>query len=268
MRVYLAMFALCIIAVIMISEPHYSPTLPQNNAQTQPQSGVTTTQAADQNRKPCHDATKSDSSPPKWYAPLERPEWWLVILGFPTLAVLLWQAIVSGIAARAAAQNIELYINKERARVRIEMKPLVFPSESDPTFSTVDFTVSVYGQTDAFITSSLCVAYIFPWSVLNNQELGEQVMFPIHSLPSVISANAPPVECSVSTGLTGGSDNIFIEEAKAKRMFVGMRGFIKYKDVFDRERETAFRYVWRYSEVVADWGQWEKSGNPEENRET
>ncbi len=262
------MFALCIIAAIMTSEPHNSPTLAKGNPQTQAQGNAIPTQKPEQNCQPCNNPAKADDNSPKWYTSLKRPEWWLVILGFPTLAVLAWQAIVNGIAARAARSNIKLYISKERARLRIQMKPLAIPTESDPAFNTVDFTVSVYGQTDAFITDSLCVAYIFPWEGVNNPELEEQVMFPIHWLTSVIVANAAPVECSALLGTKDGTDNILVEQAKAGNMFVGIRGFIKYKDVFDRERETAFRYVWRYSEVVDDYGQWEKSGSPEENRET
>jgi hypothetical protein len=148
------------------------------------------------------------------------------------------------------------------------MTPLVIPSTSDSGFNTVDFTVSVYGQTDAFITDSRCVAGMGPQEFINYPELFDKVMFPIHFLPSVVVANAPPKECSALLGDNEGSDNLLIEEVKAKRMFVCVRGFIKYKDVFDRERETVFRYVWRYSDVVEDYGQWERCGKPEENRET
>jgi hypothetical protein len=212
-------------------------------------------------------AGDSENKPQGWHKLVTWPEGiatWALIL---TLAVLIWQAILTRIAARAASSNVELYMSKERARLRIKMKPLVLPSEID-TFNTVDFTVSVYGQTDAFVTDSLCVAYIFPWGVFNNPELRDKIMFPIHSLPSVVSANAPAVNCCALLGTKDGADNILVEEAKARRMFVGVRGFIKYKDVFDRERETAFRYVWRYSEGFGDYGQWEKSGDPQENRET
>ncbi len=172
-------------------------------------------------------------------------------------------------AAEAAKQNTEMFISKERARLQVEMKPLVLPSESNAPYDTVDFTVSAYGQTDAFVTDSLCVAGVGPQEFINYPELWDRVMFPIHSLPSVVVANSAPRECSALIGKSGDSgDDLLIQEVKAGRMFVCVRGFIKYKDVFDRERETAFRYVWRYSEAVADYGQWGKCGSPEENRET
>jgi hypothetical protein len=172
-------------------------------------------------------------------------------------------------AAEAAKQNTEMFISKERARLRVEMKPLVLPSESNAPYDTVDFTVSAYGQTDAFVTDSLCVAGVGPQEFINYPELWDRVMFPIHSLPSVVVADSAPRECSALIGKSGHSgDDLLIQEVKAGRLFVCVRGFVKYKDVFDRERETAFRYVWRYSQAVADYGQWEKCGRPEENRGT
>lgn len=171
-------------------------------------------------------------------------------------------------AAEVAKQNTEMFISKERARLRIDMKPLVIPSESITDFNTVDFTVSAYGQTDAFITDSSCAAGTGPENFINYPELWDQVMFPINFLSSVVVAAAPPHECAAVLGENKGSEDFIIQEVKASRMFVIVRGFIKYKDVFDRERETTFRYVWRYSETVEDYGQWEKCGKPEENRET
>lgn len=176
-------------------------------------------------------------------------------------------------SAVTAKENIELYISKERARLRVEMKPLVLPPKPDPAY-TVNFTVNIYGPTAAFITESLCVAYIFPMEVIDNPELGVAVMFPIHPLPTVIPANSPPLDCYAFLSLISSDEKFFISEVKARRFFVGIRGFVKYKDVFDRERVTAFRYVWKYHEAMdspgeeQEYGDWIKRGKPEENQET
>jgi hypothetical protein len=173
-------------------------------------------------------------------------------------------------SASAASENIELYISKERARLRIEMKPLSLPAVPDPAY-TVDFAVSIYGSTPAFITESLCVAYIFPWEVVDNPELGDKIMFPIHSLPVTIPANNQPLDCYVFLSHNTDSENFFIGEAREKRMFAGIRGVIKYMDVFGRKRETAFRYTWNYLGMYGlspELGEWVKSGSPEENSET
>lgn len=268
MRAWLAMLTLCVIAAIMISEPHYSSSLPKNDAQTQAQADSLTTKTPEHDHKTGDNSANSDDNSPKWYTAFKRPEWWLVILGFPTLGFIGWQAWEAKKAAEATEKNTELYINRERARLRVEMTPFIYPSTSDSAYDTVDFRVTVYGQTDAFITDSGCVAGVGPEEFIDYPDLFDKVMFPISSLPSVVIANANPKECWVFLGVKVSPDNFLLQEVKAKRMFVCIRGFIKYKDVFERERETTFRYVWQYSEVVEDYGQWKKCGKPEENHET
>jgi hypothetical protein len=172
--------------------------------------------------------------------------------------------------AETSAKNIELYIGKERARLRIELKPLVFPAKPEYSHS-VDFTVSIHGPSDAFITESLCTAYYFPPQVIAQPDLAVSVMMPINPLPSVITANSPPVDCYAFLGFNDASYKVIVDEIKAKNFIVGIRGFIKYKDVFGGERETAFRYVWQYTDVMyglgEQYGGWVQQ-NPDENRET
>jgi len=54
-----------------------------------------------------------------WYA---KPEWWLVILGFPTLAFLAWQAIetrrtadIAKTSAQVAQASVDAFTNSERS---------------------------------------------------------------------------------------------------------------------------------------------------------
>lgn len=44
--------------------------------------------------------------------------------------------------------------------------------------------------------------------------------------------------------------------------------FTEHMDVFGRDRETTFRYVWEESPVPTLAGKWGKCGKPEENHET
>lgn len=152
------------------------------------------------------------------------------------------------------------------------MKPLVLSPRAESQYSTADFSVSIYGPTDAFITESLCVAYIYPEQAIEQPALADRVMFPIHDIGPVIRANSQPLDCYAFLDTYLRSDNPIVTEIREKRMFVGIRGFIKYKDVFDRARETTFRYVWRYNEIPGfaetEYGDWVKCGRPEENQET
>jgi hypothetical protein len=79
--------------------------------------------------------TKPDPDAPDWYAALERPDWWLVIVAALTGAVICWQSIETRKAAKAckeAAQaallNAQAVINAERAWLTVtiadELSPL------------------------------------------------------------------------------------------------------------------------------------------------
>ena len=235
-------------------------------------------------------ADSPDCNPPTWYTALQRPEWWQVILAAIGIGVLAWQAFLTRIAAEAskvssdsakasadiASQNIEVFISKERARLRIDLKPLdLSPGK---TFYTVEFTVTPYGLTPAFIAEAKCSAHEWPLNVINNSELMDRVMTDIHAypvFPTSIAPEAKSIDGYTFLFLTEGEKwrDLMLSEVKAGRLFVVVRGVIKYKDVFDRERETRFRYVWKYSWLAAvlspdRHGAWEKCGPGEQNTET
>jgi hypothetical protein len=170
-------------------------------------------------------------------------------------------------AAKAADKNIEIFISKERARLRVDLKWLILPEPPDRPY-TVDFAVSVYGATDAYIVESGCVAYVLPWEHIGEPEVADAAMFPIPSLPKVISPNAPSEQYAF---FTGENMQELLPDIKRHRLFVGVRGFIKYKDVFDRDRETRFRDVRKFSpygEAQSGNGTWEPCGAEDDNKET
>jgi hypothetical protein len=251
------------------------------------------------------DATKREM--PHWYA---SPEWILVIVGSFTFIVIGWQAwetrraaeasrdaavatqasaeavrtqvgvmerqtkatedaaIAAKEGAEAASKNIEMFISKERARLKIGLKPLDLNKEA--VAYTVDFTVDNYGSSAANVIETGCVTYALPLQLVGEPDVCDAVMFPMHSIPSIIPPNKPPLEQYAFLFI----QEVMVNEVVSDRMFVGIRGFIKYRDMFDRERETRFRYVWKYHAFMptptgaARWGSWEKCGSEEENKET
>jgi hypothetical protein len=173
--------------------------------------------------------------------------------------------------ADAARENIELYISKERARLRIELKPLSLTPKFETTnFYTVDFNVAIDGPTAAYVTNTACVAFAIPSQVIDEEEIGSAIMMNMPSLPQVILPNSEPTEhfalfLSDSRGI-----HHLLPEIQSGNFLVGIRGSICYRDIFERTHVTAFRYAWRCDELFADGehGRWEKCGKPEENRET
>jgi hypothetical protein len=177
--------------------------------------------------------------------------------------------------ATATNKNVEMYISKERARLIVDLKKLSLAPFSGTWAYAVEFTVSIFGTTPAYILESRCAAYIAPLeTAMNEEELADGVMFSPRSLPKVFPADSPPLEeFAIFHFATDGHTEDMFAGIKADELFVGVRGFIKYRDVFDRERDTRFRYVWKYSTIPPPpgderWGSWVKCGKEEENRET
>jgi len=176
-------------------------------------------------------------------------------------------------SADAAMKNIELVITKERARLRIKLNDLKLVPEGDLEVYFINFTVNIFGTTPAFITDTGCAGAILPPEAISDAETADRAMVPLQGLPNVVPPDSKPIHQFTSFHYSGDGTEGMLEEVKANNFFVMIRGFIKYKDVFDRERETNFRYVWKYEDVTVStdterWGHWERCGQPEDNKET
>jgi hypothetical protein len=174
-------------------------------------------------------------------------------------------AIATQQAAEAANKNIEAFISRERARLLIEMKPLKFGGH----WGSIDFIVKNDGSTSAYILDSSCAAFVCNEGTINDPDLATSIMMRLTRLPKVIPASGLPVEEFAVWSYK--RDEPLEGEIKQNRLLVGIRGWIKYRDVFDRERQTTFRQVWKYAEfmgTVYDWGEWHQGGIPDENRQT
>jgi len=181
-------------------------------------------------------------------------------------------AIAAKDGADAANKNIEMFISKERAKLRVDLKKLSLTPRPLSVY-TVDFTVSIYGTTTAYITETGCSASFLPLEHIGSPETGAAAVSSLSLLPKAISPNTPSIDQYTIFHLGSQNTEAVISEIKNDKLFVEIRGFIKYKDVFDRDRETRFRYVWKFSSFVPitmgeRYGSWEICGSAEDNRET
>ena len=175
------------------------------------------------------------------------------------------------LSAEAANTNIGLFVSRERARVRVALKALHLKLEGSSDY-VVEFTVKNLGLTTAFIAEAGAAAYFGPREMVIAEDVLSRGMIPIHSLPGEISANE---SFEALTFLFFENEvDLMLEEIKKGKLFVGIRGYIKYKDVFERDRETNFQYTWVLL-GVADligvdpfMGEWKRTGPPENNQET
>jgi hypothetical protein len=172
--------------------------------------------------------------------------------------------------AKAAIENIEMFVSKERARLRAEPKDLSLDIQLGVAY-VVGAIVSIYGPTSAFITKSGFSVEIVPSESVGRKE--HVFLMPMLKLPKVISPFSEPIPIEQLVGvLIPGRENM-TNEIKDGKLSVEIHGFIEYKDVFDRERVTRFRWVWRYlksseGKIYPGVGLWEKSGPVGDNKET
>ena len=171
--------------------------------------------------------------------------------------------------AVASAAMLELIVNKERARIRVEMKPL------DLTFTgigvnAVEYTVRLYGTSEARVLESGAEVSVDSSLEPDNRN---GYMMPA-GLPEVLTPVNPVHEKSTFFMSASSLNPVLVDRIRERKAFVHFRGFIKYRDVFDKERETKFLYLWNVTEwvVIGKQGElysyWAKCGKEGDNIET
>lgn len=169
-------------------------------------------------------------------------------------------------SAEAAYQSIEMMVNRERARVRVETVP--FDLDSPPVLGVkqVNFKVFSYGQTPAFIHSS------GEWVEIDESpeyDRGDHVFPPIR-IPAVFHPSQEGYDTSAL--LFTSLDEIHVDRIYRGKLFIHFQGYIKYRDVFGRDHETRFSYKWvpglPPGSVGVSVKYWTEVGGKERNYET
>ncbi|HEV7217920.1 MAG TPA: hypothetical protein VGN39_03515 [Terriglobales bacterium] len=236
---------------------------PGNPRSREPQSPITNVTFVNQNG-PCSDcANHADGHPRKWPAALEEPEWWLVILGFPTLIFLWIQALQTKRAAMATLQGTNALISKERARIKIGVNDT---SVQIGQYSSATCWLENYGSTPAFINEfrarfvlasetnvmpdyAQCRVALYAESLQEKTKSTKSVLIPLEANDPM----TPDTAMSIRNG----------------KSFLHFYGFVTYRDVFDRNRRTNIHLLWtvRWGGIVEgqimQW--WEPVGLQEEN---
>jgi hypothetical protein len=193
----------------------------------------------------------------------------LVVVG----GLQVWLLLGTMRTIQRQTELLERQINKERARIRIELKSFKpeqpYPGEVEMV-QTIKYTVAFYGSTYAFVNEDT-----FDVELSDSPEVGDgQVKrIPHGSDPSkVVSPGTPPddrLEPFVTTQFE-------IDSLIHGKSFVHFRGRITYRDFAEIERETTVCCVWKswgprkgkLPAILSGSGHWVKSGPPEANRET
>jgi hypothetical protein len=285
MRKWLAVLGLLlIVAPVVTSQPNKAAdNKEQPTKQSQP--SVIPTDSPNKQASSQADQPEPDANAPKWYTALERPDWWLVIVAALTGGVIGWQAWETRKAAQGAKENaeaafsqIQIIREKERARIGVDLDDLKLDIVPGPHKAVqVGWSVTLYGQSDAFVHSSRCFAEV------EGQNLPE-FLIPawgeMIGLPSVISCDCrkikgivlvhPPRPYPFDYAVL--SDHLASGEQTAVCV-----GFVEYSDVFGGRWVFRFRRRWKFFGTPGELqglyprsllsGEWAKYGTQEDNGE-
>jgi hypothetical protein len=184
----------------------------------------------------------TSTKPPPWYT---SPEWWLCILGVPTLGFIGWQAWetrkaaeASKIAADASFAQIELMKSKERPRLSIEIQRVDLGETP-----VLEYKLTCHGTTPAFIKSSWQMTSFLPINDLPwvRGEYGSQIA----DLHDVVSNGTTEGHFFIMETDGGTAIQKAREEALHKGMtYIHFRVRITYEDIFDGRHEMLVSKVY------------------------
>lgn len=169
-------------------------------------------------------------------------------------------------SADTARQNVEMFVNRERGHLRVELLPVQWP----PTGAVkVSYRVTLYGATEAYISSS-CARV----EIADSPEPGDDGQWwPAMSIPQVITPDNRVQEALVQSVFPKSNlEASDIAAIDAGKKFIHFRGFVKYNDVFGAERWTRCRRMWEFAIMRnpdgSRSGHWSKRGGAKDNSET
>lgn len=94
---------LAFVAIDMSGQSNQGADSKQQSAkQVQAESNEVGANKVDKQASGIADQTAHDSDSPKWYAALEKPDWWIVVAAFSTLIIISWQSVETRRAAKGA----------------------------------------------------------------------------------------------------------------------------------------------------------------------
>jgi hypothetical protein len=165
-----------------------------------------------------------------------------------------------------ARESVQIIINKERARIRVEVSepPKLYPHDAMGELNELNYKVFCEGPTPAFIVNT----YV-------NLKVSDS------KLPFETKTNIPgSFPAVLHPNTEGWTRNAYLwqkfdEDLEPllvnQRLFLHFHGIIEYVDVFETPRYTKFRYVWNVKDdpfYGGPHGYWIKNGADEDNKAT
>jgi hypothetical protein len=178
-----------------------------------------------------YDSSKAEDKP-LWYA---RPEWWLVIGAFITLAFVAWQALETRRAVESIESQTKAIMESQRPKIAAKAHGNPIKDLSDREAPRVQVELSNKGLLAAYdlVYESWIELLPFPFEDFtaaadHHKSPESMVMYPDHS-PLIV--NIP-----IRKGITEQEWS----DVKAMRLYVCVRVRAEYRDSFSPKRYAEF----------------------------
>jgi hypothetical protein len=172
-------------------------------------------------------------------------------------------------AAKAAQASVDAAINKERARIKIGLEP-INPSSQQVGFNAVACWLMNYGPTPAFIDDFRArFLHAAQKEIVSDYAQCRQVLY-AESLQS--NTRTPQTFLVILEPNNGSLAEQEVMSIRKGESFLHYYGFVKYRDVFNRNRRTTIHMRWtmRWGGMIQgqimQW--WDPVGSPQENGDT
>jgi hypothetical protein len=236
---YIMLKSLAILAVFIalgIDNPgkkNDGSDLANKNGENKPSPTISVT-----NNQACPpDTDTANAKPPHWYT---SPEWWLCILGLPTLIFIGWQAKAASNAAQATLKQADHIVSSERAWMIASMDNPIIPTDGPYLYAGIP-KLTNKGKTPAFVFEIANAVVVLPsGDTLPPQPSGFESnnVFKYDGRGLAIAPEGIAGRPIISSQ-SEDADPIL----KEKRI-VWVYGYVRYWDVFlEKQRET--RYCFR-----------------------
>ena len=198
--------------------------------------------------EPPTQAQKANPSPPNWYEPLEKPEWWLVAIAALTGGAICWQSIETKRAARAAEKAARASLLQadhmtasERAWMIAKIDKPVIPS-GGPYLPACTPELANKGKTPAFVFEiGNAVAVLDSGESLPEQHGGyEEGNIFRRSDDGIPVAPEGVAGRPIIADVAENSVDIL-----AGKRVIWVHGYVKYLDI-SRSEERETRYCFRF----------------------
>ncbi len=164
--------------------------------------------------------------------------------------------------AKSTADSVQIIINKERARIRIEVsEDPILPNGEHP-INELKFKVFCDGSTPAFIVKSSANLKV---TDSKSPSTPSSYNIPMR-LPTVLHPSIDGLEKAAIIWQL--FDQALGPQLLAQKLFLHFYGIIEYTDAFEISRSTRFRYLWAIRDSPfygGHQGYWIKNGGEEEN---